>query len=62
MLILFIVFVLQFSISCACLALNTDQQVSLISAIWSLNTNILLGILTSVHPLSRWYKLEILHV
>lgn len=27
MIVLFVVFVLQFSVSCACLALNADQQV-----------------------------------
>lgn len=30
MIILFIVFVVQFSVSCACLALNKDQQVCFI--------------------------------
>ncbi|MED6235223.1 Tetraspanin-13 [Goodea atripinnis] len=35
MVILFIVFVLQFSISCACLALNTDQQNKLLEVGWN---------------------------
>ncbi|XP_061574510.1 tetraspanin-13-like [Cololabis saira] len=35
MMILFIVFVLQFSISCACLAINTDQQNQLLAAGWN---------------------------
>lgn len=30
MMILFIVFIVQFSVSCACLALNKDQQVSVL--------------------------------
>lgn len=36
MMILFMVFVLQFSISCACLALNTDQQVRLFPAVFTM--------------------------
>uniref|UniRef100_A0A3B3WS46 Tetraspanin 13a n=1 Tax=Poecilia mexicana TaxID=48701 RepID=A0A3B3WS46_9TELE len=35
MMILFVVFVLQFSISCACLALNTDQQNQLLEVGWN---------------------------
>lgn len=35
MLILFVVFVLQFSISCACLAINTDQQNKLLEVGWN---------------------------
>ncbi|XP_041842795.1 tetraspanin-13-like [Melanotaenia boesemani] len=35
MMILFVVFVLQFSISCACLALNKDQQNQLLEAGWN---------------------------
>ncbi|KAM6910172.1 tetraspanin-13-like [Xenentodon cancila] len=35
MMVLFIVFVLQFSISCACLALNTDQQNQLLEVGWN---------------------------
>lgn len=36
MIILFVVFVLQFSVSCACLALNKDQQVGVhpLSSLW----------------------------
>ncbi|XP_038161122.1 tetraspanin-13-like [Cyprinodon tularosa] len=35
MMILFLVFVLQFSISCACLALNSDQQNQLLEVGWN---------------------------
>ncbi|KAM9851802.1 tetraspanin-13-like [Aulostomus maculatus] len=35
MIILFIVFVVQFSVSCACLALNKDQQNSLLEVGWN---------------------------
>ncbi|RVE63114.1 hypothetical protein OJAV_G00165160 [Oryzias javanicus] len=35
MVILFMVFVLQFSISCACLALNTEQQNQLLEVGWN---------------------------
>ncbi|XP_024114262.1 tetraspanin-13 isoform X1 [Oryzias melastigma] len=35
MVILFMVFVLQFSISCACLALNTEQQNKLLEVGWN---------------------------
>ncbi|XP_023262898.1 tetraspanin-13-like [Seriola lalandi dorsalis] len=35
MMILFIVFVLQFAVSCACLALNKDQQNLLLEAGWN---------------------------
>ncbi|XP_032373875.1 tetraspanin-13a [Etheostoma spectabile] len=35
MIILFIVFVLQFSVSCACLALNKDQQNHLLEVGWN---------------------------
>uniref|UniRef100_A0A8C6P4V9 Tetraspanin 13a n=1 Tax=Nothobranchius furzeri TaxID=105023 RepID=A0A8C6P4V9_NOTFU len=35
MIILFLVFVLQFSISCACLALNKDQQNQLLEVGWN---------------------------
>ncbi|XP_043974314.1 tetraspanin-13a [Gambusia affinis] len=35
MMILFVVFVMQFSISCACLALNTDQQNQLLEVGWN---------------------------
>ncbi|KAM4580020.1 tetraspanin-13-like [Odontesthes bonariensis] len=35
MMILFLVFVLQFSISCACLALNTNQQSQLLEVGWN---------------------------
>lgn len=35
MIILFAVFVLQFSVSCACLALNKDQQNQLLEAGWN---------------------------
>nr|XP_020480704.1 tetraspanin-13-like isoform X2 [Monopterus albus] len=35
MMILFIVFVVQFSVSCACLSLNTDQQKHLLEIGWN---------------------------
>ncbi|KAM9310277.1 tetraspanin-13-like [Pholidichthys leucotaenia] len=35
MMILFVVFVLQFSVSCACLAINNDQQHQLLEAGWN---------------------------
>lgn len=35
MIILFIVFVVQFSVSCACLALNKDQQNQLLEVSWN---------------------------
>ncbi|XP_069031479.1 tetraspanin-13-like [Embiotoca jacksoni] len=35
MMILFVVFVLQFSVSCACLSLNTDQQNHLLEVGWN---------------------------
>lgn len=35
MMILFIVFVVQFSVSCACLALNKEQQNNLLAAGWN---------------------------
>ncbi|XP_019960515.1 tetraspanin-13a [Paralichthys olivaceus] len=35
MMILFIVFVVQFAVSCACLALNTDQQNRLLEVGWN---------------------------
>uniref|UniRef100_A0A8C7YEX2 Tetraspanin 13a n=1 Tax=Oryzias sinensis TaxID=183150 RepID=A0A8C7YEX2_9TELE len=39
MVILFMVFVLQFSISCACLALNTEQQNQLLEVGWNKSEN-----------------------
>lgn len=40
MMILFIVFVVQFSVSCACLALNKEQQVCLLFVLNYVSTSI----------------------
>uniref|UniRef100_A0A8C7V3C0 Tetraspanin 31 n=1 Tax=Oncorhynchus mykiss TaxID=8022 RepID=A0A8C7V3C0_ONCMY len=39
MVILFLVFLFQFGVSCSCLAINKGQQVKLLSATWALMSN-----------------------
>ncbi|XP_024283245.1 tetraspanin-31 [Oncorhynchus tshawytscha] len=39
MVILFLVFLFQFGVSCSCLAINKGQQVKLLSATWTLMSN-----------------------
>ncbi|XP_058265088.1 tetraspanin-31 isoform X2 [Hemibagrus wyckioides] len=39
MVILFVVFLFQFGVSCSCLAMNQDQQEKLLSSTWSLMGN-----------------------